>query len=403
MPPGTLALLETCSDMVLQCSDGVSIPCIRYYCQTSCEVIRNLVEDVDLPHDAKGRTMVPFPNVDSADLAVATELIHNVRAVGQLDHDTAASALRGLRALGHSGLCVAIMEHLWKRLCDADFDLVQPHINELLHTRSVRLNVLRRLVLVRPLWTRFKEDVLSHVSMNVRLALWMLPLLTKFFPAGPLFLHVLDALPAAVLDAPTALSLFSAPGNATAYHPAEATDVVKALAKKFKQCGWDDSVQGFFVALLSATQVFETAPHLAHPVHGSIVLLDRMPVTSMLLTVRERRGCMSRKMAPWLNLSVNWLSGAVDGRISLDKLDDRGWYSRRCELRLTAYGADDACREAWFAYDHVQPLVPFAIQSGRLHAGCLDAFNAVVRGPRLRRLRIDLFYGEHSVLRVAFF
>lgn len=400
---GSLALLETCSDMVLQCSDGVIIPCIRYYCITTCEVIRNLVEDVELSHDALGRTAVPFPNVDSRVLALAIEVIHNIRTVPDLDEDTAPRALEGLRALGHTGLNAAITEHLWKRLCDAEFGAIQPHINELLHTRSVRLNVLRRLVVLRPLWTQFRGDVLARVAMTVKLATWMLPLLTKFYPAGPLFLHVLDALPLSVLDAPTTLSLFAAPGNATAYHPAEATDVVQALAKKFKQGGWDSATMGFLGALLSAMQVFDVAPHLANQVHGSVVLLDRTPVASMLLSVHERRGCLSRKMAPWLSLSVDWQAGRVDGRVSLDKVDYRSRYVRQCQLRLTAYAADAGCGELWFSYDNVHPGVPFSILQGRLHAGSMEAFRAVARDPSVQRLRVDLFYADHNVLHVSFF
>lgn len=401
--PASQALLETCSDMVLQCSEGAAIPCIRFYCIASCDVIRNLVEDVVLQKDDKGRCIVPFPNVSRTDLATAVEVIHGVRSVSKLSAASAPAALRGLRALGHTGMNTQIMQKLWSLVKDCGFPHIQPHINELLHTDVVRLDVLRRLVVLCPVWSVFSAKVLGEVCMDLRLAHWLLVLLSRAFPAGPLFRRVLDKLPLAVLDAQAALSLFTAPANASAYHPSEAVDVLGALVRRFETAKWDAPLLGFMRALLTSMQVFDIAPHVAVPLHGTIVMLERTPAVSVLLVVGERRNVCMRKVAPWLSLSVSWVAGTVDARIILDKLDDPGRFPPSCQVRLTAYEAARST-EVWYAVDHVHPAVPIQLQThGRCSAGCPQSFAAVMRSQGVSRLRVDLFYADHSVLEKAFF
>lgn len=415
-----MALLETCSDMVLRCSDGRCIPCIRYYCLSTCEVIRNLAEDVELDKDPQGRAIVPFPNVDSADLALATSVIHGATPVTELTAETTSSALRGMRALGHTALVGGTMERLWALVQGGVFDDVRPHINELLHTPSVRHAVLQKLVVCCPTWPEFSAHVLGALDMDLDLARWLLGPLVKFFPAGPLFVRVLRLLPFSVLNATAVVNLFVAPRNASAYHPAEALDVLEALADLFHRGGWDPVQLDLFRCILAATREYDVAPHVANAMSGSIVLLTRTPAASMLLSVTDRHAGVSRKMSPWLFLNINRATGDVDARLTLEKLDDLCRSARRCQVRLTAYaecdaerdaerdGAgserDGACEELWYVFPHVHPLVPFSLaHDGHHGAGCPQAFRNLVRAPGLARLRIDLFYGDQNVLTKAFF
>lgn len=402
--------------MVLRCGDGREIPCVRYECLVSCEVLQHLAEDVTLHKDARGRAIVPFPNVDSADLATAIQVIHGITPPGELDASSAPAALRGLHALGHRTLVAPVMQQLWAVLSVSSTDLArdaEPHVNELLHTASVRLDVLRALVRACPTWREFSERVMPHVRMDLDLARWLLGHLVKFFPAGPVFLCVLDSVPTSVLTPESALSLFTPPG-AVSYHPPEAMDVVRALADAMGGTqntdthnaqnthngsteAWVPSVLEFMRAMLAATQVYDIAPHVANSLHGTIVLLDRTPSASVLLTT-DRRGSVSRKLAPWLWLHADWGAGAVDVRISLDRMDDMARRARRCHVRLTAY-ANAESEEVWYVVSHVHPALEFwGVRDGQVAAGSADSFAGAVRKPTMTRLRIDLFYGEHSPL-----
>lgn len=397
--------------MVLRCGDGREIPCVRYECLVSCEVLQHLAEDVTLHKDGRGRAIVPFPNVNSADLATAIQVIHDITPPGELDASSAPAALRGLHALGHRTLVAPVMQQLWAVLSVSSTDLArdaEPHVNELLHTASVRLDVLRALVRACPTWREFSERVMPHVRMDLDLARWLLGHLVKFFPAGPVFLCVLDSVPTSVLTPESALSLFTPPG-AVSYHPPEAMDVVRALADAMGGTqntqnthngsteAWVPSVLEFMRAMLAATQVYDIAPHVANSLHGTIVLLDRTPSASVLLTT-DRRGSVSRKLAPWLWLHADWGAGAVDVRISLDRMDDMARRARRCHVRLTAY-ANAESEEVWYVVSHVHPALEFwGVRDGRVAAGSADSFAGAVRNPAMTRLRIDLFYGEHSPL-----
>lgn len=393
--------------MVLQCSDGRGIPCVRYYCMSTCEVIRNLAEDVELAKDARGRAVVPFPMVSSTDLALAVEVIHGARTVSSLTDATAPATLRGLQALGHTAHTAHIMEHLWRQVCDGGMLDLHPHLNELLHTVSVRLPALRKLVVLCPTWPEFRDRVLGEVRMDAPLATYLLQHLSKFFPAGPLFAHILSVVPLAALNAASALAMFTAPKNAPSFHPAEAVEALHALAAKFEEGGWDPALLDLFRALLTAAQVYDVAPHAANTMHGTIVLLENTPVASLLLAVQDRKAvAVTRKMAPWMSLTADWLTGVVDAKFCVARLDDGGRHARCCQVRLTAYGDGSCglrCAELWYVFEGVNPLVAFNLSDGQYGAGCVESFRSLMRSSTLARLRIDLFYGGHNVLHRAFF
>lgn len=394
-------LLESCADMVLQCSDGRVIPCVRFQCMTTCDAIRHVVEDVELRKDAKGRMIVPFPNVDSTDLAMASNVVHGVTAVHQLDEYSTPATLRGLRALGHTSLTNEILERLWAVLSAKDgahWPDVRPHMCELMHTPSVRLDVVRQLARLCPCWPDFSSKVLGNVTMDVQLATWLLPKLCAFFPAGPVFTRVLGLLPAGVLTPDAVLGLFPASAPAC-FHPLEAVDVMDALAALFAAREWDKGVLGLLRALMAAMRVFDVAPCVANSLHGTIVQIDRTPTVSVLLAVAERKGPVSRKMAPWLWMTVDWAAGRVDASVQLSKLDDAARRARKCHVRLTAYGTAGDCAEVWYHVPVVHPAVWFRLlDAGRYVAGNPEAFAAAVRAGGLTRLRLDLLYGQHDPL-----
>ena len=401
----TCDLLDECSDMVLRCDTGREIPCIRFSCMTTCEAIRNVVEDATMKRDARGRTIVPFPGVDPDDLSVAIHILHGVVSPSDLAPPAVVSALRGMRALGHSRQDSSMMALLWASLEHASFDDLAPYVDDLLHTRSIRIQVLRRVVTMYPCWPEFCERVLNKVCMDTDTAVWMIPLLSRFFPAGPLFKYVLDAIPASVLDARSCLALFTAPKNAASYHPAEAMDVVSALSSAFRRHAWDDGgVLAFMQALVEATMVFDVSPMVANTMHGTIILLERTPSASLLLQVHAQRGTVSRRMAPWLAVSINWATGVVDARVNLDRLDDVARRARACQVRLTAYLSSSSAVDVWYSFGSLAPLSSFSLLSqGVVAAGDEAAFRSAVAHVELRRLRVDVFYSSSSVLAKAFF
>lgn len=389
--------------MVLSCEDGRRIPCLRFDCLVTCEVIRNVAEDTALSKDERGRAVVPFPGVDSSDLALAIEAVHKVRAVDSLPADCAPAVLRGLDALGHQGsLRASVLEHMWQ-VMPRSLAHVRPHVDELVRVPTIRLDVLRKLAVLCPTWPEFEAQVVTNLRLDVRLGIFLLEHLSKFFPAGPLFVGILRQLPTSVLTQASVLDLFTAPRNALLYHPEELSDVLRGMIDKFASGGWDPTMYAFLKALVTAGRVFDVAPHVASGLYGSIVMIRNNPSVSVLLTVMERKRAVSRKMACWLWMSIDWALGLVDAKVSLWEVCETP-VPTSCYVRLTAYLPDASCAEVWYAVPHVNPWVPFRLsQQGVPAAGDLEGFRALVRNPVMHRLRVDLFYNGQNVLKKAFF
>ena len=396
---GNTMLLDECSDMVLHCSDGRSIPCVRYTCMTTCDVIRHVVEDVDLAQDGRGRFVVPFPNVDSADLSSAIDVIHDVRPVEAMCVSELAAALRGCGVLGHTAHTPLLLERVWELVKYGSYAQMEPYVSDLLHQSALRLPVLKRLMVLRSTWAEFR-DALEGIELDVSLAIFVLHTASQFFAVGPMFVSLLNMLPDGALDAESALSLFSAPRNALAYHPAEVVDVVEALCSKLgSKLG---SLAAFLRAVVVANQVYDVAPLLANGMNGTIIMLEHVPSVSLLCGVSERKGVILRKMAPWLSVSIDWNTGGMDALMVLSKLDDVGRMARRCQVRFTAY-AGDLVGEVWYVFTHINPRLTVSVRNDSAYAvGCTQTFRTAMRSACLSRLRVDVFYGESNVLEKAF-
>lgn len=393
-------LLDECSDLVLRCSDGRCIPCVRYTCMTTCDVIRHVVEDVGLSTDFRGRLIVPFPNVDSADLGSAIDVIHDVRPVEAMCVAELAAALRGCAALGHGAHTACLLERVWELVKHGTYTQMQPYVSDLLHVTALRQQVLKRLMILRPMWEDF-WDALAGVDVDVPLAIFVLQTTSKYYAAGPLFVHLLRELPDGALDAESALSLFSAPRNALAYHPAEVVDVVDSICCKLAS-RLGAGLSAFLRAVVVANRVYDVAPLLANGLSGTIIMLEHVPSVSLLCVVSERKGVILRKMAPWLSVSIDWNTGVMDALMALSKVDEVGRYARQCQVRFTAY-AGDVCGEIWYVFTNINPRLTVSVRNDCSHAiGCVRAYRTAMQSAELTRIRIDVFYGETSVLERAF-
>jgi hypothetical protein len=403
------ALVEEYSDMVIACDDGVVIPCVRFSCVTSCSAIAHVVEDTLLDTDPKGRGIVPFPGVDSNVLGLALDIIHGIRNVEELSESDCVRALDGFGILGHELNKPAVLARLWGLSKNADLDLVMRHADELLHHDTVRTSVLRRLVVLRPVWSQFTTDVLSKLTLDLSLAVWILRVLPAFFAAGPLFAFVIDRVPETNLSLASIMKLVYAPESALHLHPGEVVDVMRAVMTKVRQCGLDSGVSSMLSALVSASVMFDAVPYSANKVYGTTVMLDGFPCASLLLSV-DTPICVARKMSPWLTMTVNKLDGILDLCVAPCKLDDPGRFARNFDIRVTAYSKTDtrttpATQEVWFEAKDVDPNVQHRFSMANLGRpallGCKDAMRAAVR--ESSKIRVDVFYAKACVLHKPLF
>lgn len=398
-----MELLEKRADMVIKCDGGRLLPACSYVAMTKCATIRHVVEDTTLPKDDAGRVVVPFPNVPAEELSLALQLVHGAGEGAEWGSDSIAAALRGLDALGVCGtIYLQTLINLWFKV-RGRWARIEPHVDTLVRCAMIRSDVLRDLVVLWPSWPDFRDKVLGAVPMDVALATEVMNTLASFFPIGPLHTFLLDQLP------PTrtgdAMDVFARSKASSFCHPAEVVDVARAVSSAYGRLGTGaTTVTHFLDAACTALETVDHVPCAATSISGTVIEVSGTPMVSMLMTVHDRKGGgTGRKLAPWLVVFIDWSTGMVDAEVRLGRLPDARCTSR-VQVRLTAYGNDNACADLWYSVEGLAQGVAFQLaDAGAYVSGNVDAFRGLVRSSALSRLRFDMFYARDSVFEKSFF
>jgi hypothetical protein len=405
------ALLDSCSDMVIRCDDGSDIACVKYTCMTMCDAIRNLVEDIDdLERDDRGRVVVPFPGVNSTDLALAVYVMHHAVPFQTLTRDTAVVALRGLRALGHAAhLCDAVLEHLWGTLRECNHIVhLQGLVDDLMHHPTIRDAALQKMATLCPTWTEFSARVLSQVSMDTHLAAWLVRTTRSFFPAGPVFLAVLRKLRG--LDGDKVMRLFVDSDVASCCHPTEMYHIMSQFNTGPMQAALGDTMAKFLWMLSWPfdAEYCSLAPSAAAGFNGTVRCYE--DVASALLTTLDARHSY-RRITPWLRLHVVWAVGSVAVYMDTSPWTDVSRRVRehgRCEVRITAYAKyPDEAKDLVYTVRVPNPNLAAVSTDepsmSKLVAGDPTAFNRLVASSSLKMLRVDVYHSKRNVVLDPFF
>lgn len=379
----TRAMVNDCSDMVLRVR-GEDIPCVRFNLMAACDIVRFLAEDVDLDRDRRGRVVVPMPELDARTAHVTLDLLHGVAGAADLDRADTERGLRGMDYLGSSVLVPTLLARLWHWIRDADLPEIIGHAGRLILDPAQQPLVMRRLVVLRPLWHDFLAEVVDAVEMDFDIARAIVTHLARFYPASTVLRAVLARLPHPTADKVVALCSM----HGCYYHPAEVPDALTAMRHTLARHGLESPVVGLCGTLLEALGTYHVAPLSAARVSGSVILYEA-PTVSVLLTVEpECRKPIIVRATSWLRVNVDCESGTMDTSFLLARIDDHG--SRQAQLRVTCESQRGASSEMWYMFEDVdggswtslsQCASSFgqgALQMGALHDP--------------KRLRFDLFF-----------
>lgn len=397
----TRAMLEDCADMVLRLTDPASgaasdVACVRFNMLASCDIIRFLCEDVPLEKDAAGRQLVPLPSVDEPAVRITVDLLHGVRPVSALDKDETMQALRGMDVLGSRVLLPLVHARLWHWLSDSPLADVLPFVPRLALEPTVQTALLRRLVVIKPLWDGFKRDVLDTLAVDYDLAKVLLAHLIRFYPASTVLAAVVER-----LEHPTVDKLLGLCGeHGSYYHPSEVREVMTGLETALTKHGLDSPVRGLACMTRNAMGTYRALPLTAAKVHGTVLMFE-MPIVSALLEFdTESVKPIFVRAASWLRLNVDKESGTMDISFVLSRIDDDG-QANRVQLRVTCWSentpASEVGSEVWYSFANIEPSAWTSLsQSVSCFGNCMQQMTAL-QAPS--RMRLDFFYDmRHSAL-----
>lgn len=382
------ALLDACSDVVLRCADGVSIPLSKYACMSSSPVLRDALRlsGARDERDERGRLVISIPR-PSRGLVSALGIVHGTLAVPVLCLDDALSALEGFDWLGGGGVCrvlsTATLERAWSLLRHAPLETLGPHLQRFLDSESTRDSVLTQLGRLCIGWQPF-VDAMKDVIIDVRIADRMMTKLPKLYPPVLLLRFCLDRMtgrtPGAVLAVAAHAGVY--------YHPREVVTAMREV----------EALVPLFAPLvrtwIEGMTTVDPAPTL-RGVSASIVSYHE-PSTSVLFDFEDasRRGEQQRRVSPWLTL--HWghpgfdAIGGFDAEVTLAKIDRDGRAATRMDARLMGFDCDgDLAYERWHSFAAVDPRDAIRVSTGS------GVYASPPRSERVARLRLDLFYGGH--------
>lgn len=389
------AMLRDCADMVLRLPGGTDVPCVRYNMMASCEIVRFLAEDVVLDTDAAGRAVVPLPGVDEPSIRITVDLLHGIALVKDLSRDDTKGALQGMDVLGSRVLLPSLHSRLWHWMEHDTLADLLPFVPRLATEPGVQLPLMRRLVVLKPMWSEFRRDVLARLPVDFELARVLLSHAIRCFPASTVLAAVVEQ-----LQHPTADKVLALCGeHGSYYHPGEVEDVMTLLERTFARHALQSPALGLVKMTLGALGTHRTLPLAATKVHGTVLLFE-VPTTSVLLTFdTESTRPIFVRAASWLRLNVDRESGTMDISFVLGRIDENG--SRDLQLRVTCWandhGTPDVSSEMWYSFSNVDAQGWTSLAQALACQGDGQAQVEALQTPR--RMRLDFFYDtRHSAL-----
>lgn len=419
---GTREFIDMDSTAVLA-FDGGEVPCDRYIMRTFCSVIRTLLDsDAECAADERGRTVLPMPGQAPGPFQVAVDLLHGCRHVWDLSLDDALAAMACLEYLGCAAYDMALDGRVWSLVQDWGLEAARPDgrpplmalVPRLLRNGATAAAVVRRLIVLRPLWNDFRRDVLCELdranAVDQQVVGALVAYAPNFYPPA----LVVDWALTACRNMTRDLALRLASQHGVMYHPSEVPAVLRRLAEVSDAVaagGGADGGSGLGSLLrmtLASMELYDAVPCAASKAHGSLVKYHDIPIASVNLAL-ESRLPSALKVTRWLKVSF-WQDGRFEVAFNPRRIDDSTPEPEQVQLRIMCFDAHEeprgTCAEAWYLYDGLQ----YSPEDDDIHLlshatrtlGQAAGITQMLRLKTARRLRLDFFFGKRSVLESPF-
>lgn len=408
--------VEADATVALAFDDGVVVPCNAFVVKSTCDVLRDILEvstgevsvgEADagsvgaepgevpgfFSRDPGGRRVIPMPGQASGAFRLAMDVVHGVRrafdtTIGEIETLTGC-----MKYLGCTAFDFELDARLWHLVQHEDLAVVLRHAPRLLRNPALAAVVCRRLVALRPLWPEFLAGVLgpleAHADHQVVTA--VATYVPNFFAPHLVLAWALIACRALTQD----LAFHLASMHAVMYHPVEKVAALRALAALGEaRGGWDGRAACMLKNAVTSTEKYDPVP----PARLFGTLIKFHDVSMVSVSVCLDHGALPvrpARLAPWLRV---YRRGHARVGLSFKpwSIDD---FPRRTvtavQLRATCFDKGEAvCNEAWYEFVLAGHNATYTLEQGALVAGVDFEMDAA----RVRRARLDFFYGARSVL-----
>ena len=404
MSGATRDMVEAYADIVFACdpeSHITDIPACRFLCIASCSVIRDLLEDVDVPLDPlTQRRTIRLYGASVSRIQGALDIVHGIQDIDRLCYDDVLICRRGMEFLGCTKYDQDLADRLWitsrSHPIPENFTNVAAPI--LLEFPLLRLSTMNELMRRMPFWTEMSTYLKEHVHITRNLAKHLIPHLVKFYPASLVFQILVENMQAASLSQDCILELLGVAEIGIYFHPVEVSDTLSFLVKIFKSNGWDTHMCNALETLKLATYHYDAVPDIARCVQGSLVMYTTFPTCSVTLNVADRlTKIVKMRVAPWLNVTLNPRTGIFGASIHLQKIDEMARIAPHLQMRLMAFSKNEI-GEVWYDWVDIPDARFFPLESCDIVLGSHEKVRDVLMSETLHCIRLDFFYGESSVL-----
>lgn len=379
-------LLEECADLHVVCDDGTRIPCSKYQTCSSCQVIKWALEmDPDV-------TELPIPTVASKRLQLALDVVHGMASLQDYDMDQLDEAEAGFDVLNAQ---IDTAPRAWELVANAPIQVLLPRLSKLVRSPAVDIKaVLGRVICLTPLC----DDIMHAVTMcepDVTTAQSLIRVLAKFVPPIVLLRHLYSIMHNLTLYDAIAIL----PMHLGVYlHPGEVAQLAKLLQGLPVKNHQDAAYAQFMRNMAAGLHTFDVGPLTCMTFNATTLMYSDSPVTSTSLHVEGRS---SRRITKWLKVDMRT---GCEVFIKASHIDHMAQVARCLDVRLfVEVGAQHA--ELWHCWTSPDwnPTVEVSTMNCQHIRGDVAKFYSLINAgtfARTLRLRIDVYYAQHSALAV---
>jgi hypothetical protein len=377
------------------------IPACRFVCVASCSVVRELLENVEIPLDpVTHRRTVRLNGASYITIQGALDIIHGTRCINNLCFEDILACRRGMEFLGCTQYDQEMADQLYitsrSHAIPENFNNIAAPI--LLDYPNLRSSTINELMCRMPFWAEMCAYLKEHVHITRQLAKSLIPYLVKFYPSSLVFEALVDNMQPASISQECVLELLGVVEIGIYFHPVEIVDTLRVLAKAFEANAWDSYVLSALRTLHLAATDFDVAPDAARCVHGSVVMFTTFPQCSVVLTVADTiTKIFKMRVTPWLNITIDPRTGIFGASINLRKIDTMARVAPHLQLRLMALSRG-AIGEVWYDWVEIPPARFFPLESCDIVVGSHEKLRDTLTSSSLRCIRLDFFYGDMNAL-----
>jgi hypothetical protein len=338
---------------------------------------------------------ISIPNVDTAAVRLAIDVIHYIRRVNDLSFAEVLMAIEGCNILDCGMFRKGLLNRLWHHvsesgLCESDVLTAAPHM---MHDGSDHMcqQYVDKVMRLCPTWKTFSK-LFERVNMSERLAKLVVKKACDHFPLHLVFCAILDAMPAPVLSLDVALRVLGVYKTGVYHHPDELVMCLNRIASMFPS---DPGTQNI-VTMTDALQLYDSSP--VSKITATTLTFSHTVRRSILMRINEPfKGQRTVRIKRDLKIRINAAAGSLMATLRTDRWD--GNIRSPVSMRVMTFASQS---ESLYDIIHHKYDIDEAWEHGHFLIDDDEALVLIATMPQLQNcskssmkyVRLDFFFGH---------